>query len=694
MLIGLVILLAIILFKFNARLKNDDLRAIQKAQNGMQRAQESFSARMQELMDISDSLADLISEEKIDSVGIHEYLRTTLKNNKDVFGFGVGFEPYTFSEKRRLWAPFYIRPNDSIRCELIEDSYDYSVKEWYTRPLHEGAEWFEPPYIGVVSQKLMAEYSVPFYRTNSETGEKDTIGIVYLDYTLEDITKAVKALDLGKSGYGFMFSRGGTVIAHPVASYVKEKKDIEQFAKEWQNPVVTQLFEKGHKSSKPFLELTNPNNNSMCRMFFREIPESGWRLGAIFVEDAFKTDADYKNRNVIIIICISEFILLTLIAIWLASKKFSIPSIQVGIPIASICLLLAIVAIWLSKVSQPYNLFQQAKSTPITEKTVLEKFMYDEDSLRTYYKEPPLIRIPTGVFIKHIEFDGSHNIKFSGIVWQKFHNSIDTNIVKPDVFFLETAPDAEAQNYKRIYTKVGKDYTTIGWYFRLEVRERLHYGLYPFDRENIRLAVSHPDISQPIQLVPDLEAYDSNNPTELPGVDQNLVLPEWQLEEGYFDYKTNFYNTNFGALGEFDNGNRHELYYNLVIRRNFFWPFMTNIIPLTTIAILLYLSVISIRKSDKNKPLGFSGFGFLELCTAFLFVAILTHIDLRANVLVNYVIYMDYFYFHIYLIIIAYSFAAVFYSKSPSRTSFRMPKLLYWPVLLGSLFLFTAVLFY
>lgn len=691
---SILCLLIYTIFKFNSQLNKDSKYAIQKADAGITNAQKSFSIRLKELMSITDSLSTLISTNKLDSTGIHSYLSNTLSQNPDVFGFGVGFEPYAYDSTYKLWAPFYIRPNDSITCEFIEDSYDYTTKEWYTRPLHGGAQWFDPPYIGQISQKLMAEYSVPIYKTDPKTNKKTPYGLVYLDYTLEDLTKAVQSLDLGKSGYGFMFSKDGTAIAHPVSNYIKEKMTIEQFAEQWKNPEIVKLFHNQLPSGNCYLDLPNPNNERNCHMLFKELPEAGWKLGAIFVEDAFETDVNYKNRRTIVIICLSIGLVLSLICLWLTYKDWTIQSLTRLLPIASIFLLLGIVSIGISKINQPYNIFQQQKSYPITEKTVLQKFIHDQDSLRSYYNEPPLIRIPTGVFIKHIEFDGSHNIKFSGIIWQKFSNNIDTSITKPDIFFFDNAPDAEAQNYKRIYTKRKKDHTVVGWYFRLEMRERLNYDLYPFDRENIRLSIGYPDLSQPVQLVPDLEAYHSINPAELPGIDQGVVLPEWNIEEGYFDYKTNFYKTDFGVFSHFENDHHPGLYFNLVLRRKFFWPFMTNIIPLSTISILLFLSIISIRANQHNKPLGFNGFGFIELCTAFLFVAILTHIDLRSNVMVNYVIYMDYFYFHIYLTIIGYSIAAVNHAKNKKHRHFTVPKLLYWPLLLGSLFIFTAVIFY
>lgn len=696
LLLLLIISLCVQYFYFRKKVDQDHQKAIARAEQSMEKAQKSFSKRLQELMEVADVLADKISNQSIDSTEIMSYLKDNMEKNHDVFGFGVGFEPYKYSKERRLWAPFYIRPNDSLKLELIEESYDYSVKDWYTRPLHEGAAWYDPPYLGVISQKLMAEYSVPFYGKDS-LGNRIPIGIVYLDYTMEDMTKAIQSLNLGKSGYGFMFSKGGTqqpvMIAHPIANYIKEARNIEQFASEWENEGIKPLFQ--NDSSSRYIELNNPANGSLCLMFSRQVPESGWKMGAIFVEDAFKPDIDFVNRSILIMITTIVLILILFILILIGGSVTTYVTLRKSVPWVSIVLLCGTVAIWLTKVSQPYNLFQQNESYPITEKSVLEKFITSEDSLRTYYKEPPLIRIPTGVFVKHVEFDGSHNIRFSGIIWQKYAHDLDTSVIQPNLFFFATAPDAEALNFERIYTKKGKDYTSVGWYFRLEVRERLYYNLYPFDREIVKLTVSHPQLDQHIQLVPDLESYSSISPTSLPGVDHDLVLPDWQLEESFFDYNKNMYGTDFGVMSHFDNDHQNDLRFNIVLRRKFFWPFMTNLIPLATITVILFLAILTISKREQsNKPMAFSSFGFLELCTALLFVAILTHIDLRSTLNVNYVIYMDYFYFHVYLLIISYSINAVIYAKRMSQTGHMTSRSVYWPFLLGSLYLFTLVIFY
>jgi hypothetical protein len=261
---------------------------------------------------------------------------------------------------------------------------------------------------------------------------------------------------------------------------------------------------------------------------------------------------------------------------------------------------------------------------------------------------------------------------------------------------MATAPDAEVRSFEQLYRKTDENGDLlIGWDFRIEVRLQMFYGLYPLDRERISLVIRHPDFSKNIQLIPDLLAYESMIPAELPGIDPGIILPEWETEQSYFDFITPTYSSNFGVLSAADRKYKYDLGFNVILKRKFLWPTMGNIIPLATISILLYLALISTtQKTDEKKGVLFSGFGLLELCAAFLFVAILTHIDLRSNLVINYIMYMDYFYFHVYFTIIICSLAAVKFNKDIHRKKMSIVKLLYWPLLLGSLFVFTAIRFY
>ena len=179
----------------------------------------------------------------------------------------------------------------------------------------------------------------------------------------------------------------------------------------------------------------------------------------------------------------------------------------------------------------------------------------------------------------------------------------------------------------------------------------------------------------------------------------DVVLPGWKLIGSFFNYRNERYNTSFGSNRQIGALEQPEMGFNIIIKRDFLGPFISNIVPLLVISILLFTVVTTATADIKTSTrVGFNSFAVLELAAAFLFVAILAQIDLRKKLEVDTILYMDYFYFMIYLVILLYSVNSVLFTKE-SQLHFihyknnLYPRLLYWPVFAGGLLLQTYILF-
>ena len=413
------------LYSFLTQTENDEAVATAQVTEELELAKQKFEGRLKELMLITESLATNFTENLGDSLNLMQKLEDELSKNEDVFGLGVAFNAGAFIDDRQLFAPFFIRRGDKIDLQFVEDSYDYRERDWFRVPMLEGKAWFEPPYYGEVAQTIMAEYSVPIYRIESD--DSIAVGIVYLDYSLDDISKAVDQLDLGKSGYGMMFSKEGVLIAHPQGERILAQEDIQDFAEEWDTEYLISLFDSLTVSGKPYIEAINTASGISCRIFFSRIEASDWRLAAVFVEDAFKTDSVFVNQVVINLTSAVVLMSLLLFFYLLYQYEFKVEVLSRIVPFIVGIFLFAITIVWYSKIYQPFNIFQQEKSYPVAESIGLQRFLDNQDSLRLFYREPVIQQIPTGVFVKHIEFDGSHNIQMSGVIWQNYSAEVLKN---------------------------------------------------------------------------------------------------------------------------------------------------------------------------------------------------------------------------------------------------------------------------
>ena len=141
-----------------------------------------------------------------------------------------------------------------------------------------------------------------------------------------------------------------------------------------------------------------------------------------------------------------------------------------------------------------------------------------------------------------------------------------------------------------------------------------------------------------------------------------------------------------------------ELYFNIVVQRKFLSPFITNIVPLLVVAILAFTVLMTINK-DGGQLLGFSGFGVVEACAAFFFVVTITQAQVRDALEVSNLIYLDYFFFIIYLVLLGVSINSIIFTRTDrfQLIEYRdnlIPKMAFWPLLLGLLLVVTQWVFY
>lgn len=697
--VGLIFLLLSIdgIFEYYDAKNSNFKEAISRARQQLNTASMEIDQRLLKLEEIANDLEQKMSSSRLEERELISLLNDGVRKYSEIYGFGVAYEPYEWSDSIRLHAPFIIKPEDEYKLTYVDDSYDYTEREWYTRPRDKGAAWFEPPYFGEVAKTLFAEYSIPF--TRPQANNNDTIGLIYIDISLNKLNTIVNSLDLGKYGYGFVVSRTGNFIAHPRSEWVKSKKNIKEFAKEYNNKNIVEVFNNPKQGANDFIDIINPINERRSKLMMTEIPSTGWRLGIVYSYDDLLGDSNEINQTLIRILIFSIGFFICLIVLFVGGIQSSERRLWTAVIIISILFVSGIGIIWNMTLTKPVEADLKEDAYIITDKSVLKKFVRIQDSIYLTMHEKLPDPIPTGTYIENIEFADANTIRLSGFVWQKLDSTVRKTF-REGVFFPETSPDAEALNITEMYREEENGVLNIGWYFRVAIRQNLDFKPYPFDRQIINLRLWQRDgITETAFLIPDLDAYTFTNPSMAPGIVDNIPLRGWKLKGSYYDFEKKNYNTTFGVINDFANKSRYELNFNIVTERKFLGPFITNIIPLIVISLLLFTIVISSSKKEKNNTFGFTGFGVLEVCAAFFFVVILAHIDLRNLLGVQEIIYLDYFYFLIYIKILIYAVNSILFTKYEDIKFVQIrdnlfPILLYWPVYLLASFLITCYVFY
>ena len=358
------------------------------------------------------------------------------------------------------------------------------------------------------------------------------------------------------------------------------------------------------------------------------------------------------------------------------------------------------------------NAWVKSSSEPVNDENIVRS---DEDlgTFRTEQARSGIhpfvdgipIEIPTGIFLKSINFLNATDVNATGYIWQHFPADFpySKGVVFPEE--VSSGNGVLKQAYTQKIEIEGKPHDLIGWYFDIVVRQKFDYSRYPFDPATIWLRLWPAEFGddEHVLLTPDFSSYASTGPGEAFGLDADLVPGGWEVTENFFNYRSVRYDTSFGFNGpkDIDTGPQYfELLYNLHVERKFINAMIINLVPLAVVALLLFGAVM-ITSADKTRAerFGFDASGVLGTCSALFFVVILSHIQVRSEFAGSGLVYIEYFYLILYAYLILVALNAWVLSNASEysdnillwRDNFIV-KLLYWPVLLWSMLIVTWIL--
>ncbi|KHD07601.1 hypothetical protein PN36_08755 [Candidatus Thiomargarita nelsonii] len=505
-----------------------------------------------------------------------------------------------------------------------------------------------PYYIGETQAQIFQTFTIPCSREQYKISKCD----VFVDYSLENIKALMNSLNLGKTGYGFIFSKEGEFIEHPIEEYVKNKKTIFEIADIHNDNALKRLGSLAINKESGVMEYIDPVTDQSAWIFYHPISTTGWIMATVVMQDEFfsQTLEELRHQRIWltfwIIICLVFFLAL----LFRADKGH-------WTVVFSTSILLFI------GISFIYYLAQTAPFRPASESTLIVGKANLNQFLSIQPPEEKALFIPTGILIESITFSPDRLMNLTGHIWQKYED--DINISRG--FSL---PQAESLQIKEAYRRQENQKEVIGWYFEASVPQAFNDSKYPFDRREINLLIEHTDKN--VFLTPDLEAYQWINPIYHPGIKPEVELPSWQLKSSFFNYR---------AHGE-------KLYFTVFLQRDFLNPFMKSILPLIVIGIMLFAILLllgSVGLTNVVAPLG-----------ALFFGTLLAHIALRKEITASDILYVDYFYIIMYVAILAV-IISYFLFHIKSKLQYRnglVAKLLFWPFILGSLLGVTVWRFY
>jgi sigma-B regulation protein RsbU (phosphoserine phosphatase) len=185
-----------------------------QAENTVAEAVQDMEVRLASLEESTKLLAEVVMQQSFTEAQLLALLREAVDEREDLFGAALALDRRWASDKQAGFAPYFYYRDGAIEYSDLAGNYDYANHVWFRDAARRGKPvWSEPYFDEGGGNVFMTTYSVPIFRERQ--GEQVFYGVVTADITLSKLQYYLDRMDLGPSGFGFLLSTQGTVMAAP-----------------------------------------------------------------------------------------------------------------------------------------------------------------------------------------------------------------------------------------------------------------------------------------------------------------------------------------------------------------------------------------------------------------------------------------------------------------------------------------------
>ena len=313
---GGLIFLLVFSFHYHFSRKMIERKLADNAKNLVLSKVNRIEAALLALQKIPENLACFLESGSYTRESLLALLRLLVEKNPDIYGASIAFAPDGADLQWRSFAPYYYKLRGRIEfVDLSKASYDYTGWDWYQIPKElNRPSWSEPYFDEGAGNIFMTTYSVPFYM--DKAGTRRFAGILTVDMNLERLQEVVSSIKVLQTGYGFLISKNGTILTHPIQSLIMNETlfGVAEARQDAQLREIGRKMIRGESGLLPFKDIVSAE---LCWMYYTPIPTNGWSLAVLFPQQEYIADIKSLNR-IVIVLGIAGLLLLSLAVAFIA----------------------------------------------------------------------------------------------------------------------------------------------------------------------------------------------------------------------------------------------------------------------------------------------------------------------------------------------------------------------------------------
>ncbi|MBV7333998.1 cache domain-containing protein [Chloroflexi bacterium TSY] len=658
--------------------------SLQIALNDADRAAFLIREELARLKLLGDRLANDLSNGTLPYYDVQVRMEEEVQRFERIFGLAVVFEPNVYLNRVSHYAPD-LSKNVSGDFELTWLPEDYRASELYTNALSaEEGLWVDSVFDENRQTEVVA-YVVPFFHETE--GSVKPAGVVYVKHSIDTLVEFLNSVKAEGGYFSYLLSEEGRYITHPDPEFTDRlSSDVANERDNERDREMLRLISERARSGEPLERLNvDPATKDPSWIIHRFIPLSNWSVGFVFDRFVGQERPHIFVRD-LIFLAVALIVSITALAglIFRVDLGTEQSLWRISITFAGLCLI-TIIFIWYLETQYPP---QDPNQTVLLSDAIVEAELSQVDAAFEARDLPTPLRVPTGIMLETIGFSsGANENVVSGYIWQKYPIDAPADIQKG--FLLTDAVDPQAGKVKEVYRTQKGDTEIIGWHFRSSLRQEPSVNKFPLDEATVQVQIWPEALDDRVVLVPDLDSYSFVAPRQLPGLVDVLVLENWESVRTYFSYRQDKYNAVFGSEEDITRNFTPDLYYNVIIRRLLLSPIVAYTVTILVVASLMF-AVLIIHVEN--------AFNVLTYAASLFFVVAVSQVGLRGELEAAQVVYLEYGYILLYVVILIVSVNSILYYSDVKLTFIKyrdnlIPKLLYWPLVSVSLLIITVLFF-